>query len=112
MSFEGGFKIDTDLLSGLPKSKNAWPIWLGDHYSKGNLTVMQIVKMLMERLVEEIQDSTDTVATYQEFKDAWDGFVKGSEFGDPMLFETMVFRAVPEFQASVEAKRAEKEQTE
>ena len=45
-------------------------------------------------------------------QESWDGFVKGSEFGDPMLFETMVFRAVPEFQASVEAKRAEKEQTE
>jgi len=112
MSFEGGFKMDADLLSGLPKSKNAWPIWLGDHYARGNLTIMQVVKMLMEQLVVEFKDSEDIVATYQEFVDAWDAFVKGSEFGDPMLFENTVFRAVPEFKQMVDAKRAEKGQTE
>lgn len=44
-----GFKINVDLLRGLPESKNSWPIWLGDHYSKGSLNIMGVVQILMQK---------------------------------------------------------------
>lgn len=110
MSFEGGFKIDVDLMRGLPEQKSAWPIWLGDHYTRGNLTVTDVVRLLLERLIDEMHTSKDPVATYLPFKEAWDTFVQGAEFGDPMLFENMVFRAAPELGQAVTATRVQNEQ--
>lgn len=101
--------MDADLLSGLPAQKSAWPIWLGDHYTRGNLKITDVIRLLMERLAEEMRTSEDPIATYEPFKQAWDAFVQGAEFGDPMLFESYVFRAVPELGHAITAKRVHNE---
>lgn len=100
-----GFGINYDLLRGLPESKSAWAIWLGDHYNQKNLNINQIIVLLMQKYSDEIQDGADPVDTYKEYSNIWNQFVKGSEFGDEMLFENNMFRAIPELAEAVKRER-------
>jgi hypothetical protein len=111
MNFED-FRINTDLIRGLPDSKNVWPIWLGDHYTKGILNINGVVQVLLEHLVTEMKESKDPVATYQEFADVWGKFAEGAKFGDVMYFENTVFRAVPVLGDAVNSRRANSKETE
>lgn len=89
---QGG--INFDIFRGLPKSKSAWPAYLGDHYNKGSLTINDVVQLLMEQMVIELKDRpTETRQVCGEFVDVWNQFVAGANFGDPQLFQNMLKRA-------------------
>lgn len=101
------FVVNPDLLRDLPESKNIWHIWFMDYYTKGFATVMDIVRILIEKLAEEMKVSKNPVDTYNEFNDVWNRFAEDAEFGDAMLFENNVFRAVPKLGEAVNLKRGE-----
>lgn len=54
-----------------------------------------------------MKESKNPTETYEEFNDAWNKFAEGAEFGDTMLFENNVFRAVPELGEAVNLNRGE-----
>jgi hypothetical protein len=93
-----GFKINYDLLRGLPETKSSWPIYLGDYYTKGSLNINQVVRLLMEKFAEDLSDGKDIVATYKEYEGIWKQFAQGVEFGDEMYFLSQLHQAVPELE--------------
>ncbi len=104
------FVVNPDLLRDLPESKNIWHIWFMDYYTKGFATVMDIVRILIEKLAEEMKDvkeGQNPVDIYEEFNVVWNKFAEDAEFGDAMLFENNVFRAVPKLGEAVNLKRGE-----
>lgn len=84
--------------------KTAWPIWLGDHYNKGNLNINQVVKILGEKLSDELENTeeADPVKIYHEFIVVWNKFCQGAKFGDETYFENIIFRAIPELKKMID----------
>lgn len=100
-------KINWDLLRGLPKSKSAWSVWLGDHYNKRNLNVPQIIVILIaqfdadmkiiSRWLESEDGYFEICERFEEYNDVWKVFCVGVNLRAEYHFEHKVCEIVPGF---------------
>lgn len=100
--------IDYDLLKGLPKNISSWPIWLGDHYSKGNLNIPAIVCILAREFSKDLNENfswsgqTDAsyvnlAACFDKYNKVWIDFCNALNFGATNHFENEVCSVIPGF---------------
>lgn len=107
----GDLKINFDRWCGLPETMNAWPIYLGDYLTRGEITMHDALGLFLDKLSQEMapqQNLEQSVDTYLEFNKIWTQFASVASPGNITWFETTAFREMPDLAIMVEKRRATK----